>query len=150
MTNLNAIKADKSVHHKIESVGESSVRVRVHGQSSNVSWQTLRDAATQQDPELRAAYRAMLAEAEEIALAKSPLRVVYGHDSTGVWFSAHVETTWGGLYLGHKWRALTVMAADEGGTLAHAWMAKREAEDIAARIARIAPTHPVSVVYRDV
>jgi hypothetical protein len=49
--------------------------------------------------------------------------------------------------VGRSWRdGLKIVAADEGGTLAHEWMAKDDAECIAARIAKITPKHEVTVI----
>lgn len=116
------------------------------GDPQRVSWDLLRDAATQADPELRAAYAGLLARAETVAYTISPLRVCYGQDSTNVWWHAYVETAWGGLRVGRKWRTMTIVGADEGGMQARAWMARAEARAIAERIAKISPTHPVQIV----
>lgn len=111
-----------------------------------VSWDLLRSAATQEDPELRAAYRLALQDAEGIAYTRSPLVVRYGRDTTNVWWHAWVETAWGCLRVGRTWRTMTIVAADEGGTQAKEWMVEDEARCIASRIRKIAPDHPVEIV----
>jgi hypothetical protein len=116
----------------------------------SIAWDVLRAVAHQEDVELSAAYRRMLSHVEDVALTRSPLRVVYGRDSSGVWYRAHVVTAWGGVEVGRAWRGLTIVAADEGGTLAHEWMARDDARQIAERIRAIAPTHDVRVVPGDV
>lgn len=136
-------------HPTIESVGERGITAIVHGESRYVSWDSLRAAASDDNAEdLRGPYRALLREAEQIAITKSPLLVCYGQDSTNVWWHAWVETAWGGIHVGRTWHTMRIVAADEGGTLAHAWMARQDAEAIVARIAKIAPSHTVRMVAR--
>lgn len=130
----------------VVAVDEGGVLVKVQGVTSRIDWGTLRAAATQADSDLRTAYAAVWSEAEEIARVKSPLRVCYGRDSSGVMFHAWVETSWGKFNVGPTWHTLRIRAADEGGSQAREWMAESEARDIAARIAKIAPGHPVQVV----
>jgi hypothetical protein len=116
------------------------------GHESTIAWQTLCDAAAQDDAELRAVYAAALRSATARAVAESPLVVRYGHDSSGVMWAAWIETRWGGIRVGSTWRKVTVVAADEGMILPRAWMARAEAWDIATRILKIAPNHSVDVL----
>lgn len=124
---------------------EDAVAMRVgDGPVIRVDWDTLRRAATQEDPELREVYGAALKTATRMREAQiqrgidaaKTLIVRYGHDSSGVWYHAWVETE-DGQYVGRTWRTMAIVAADEGGTLAHEWMARDDAECIAARIRKI-------------
>lgn len=128
---------------KIGKVTESTVELRGPN-TATVSWSTLRAAAAQEDPELRAAYGAALTAAEAIRRSQvnaeieaAPALVVrYGQDETTVWWHAWVETE-SGYRVGRTWRTMTIVAPDEGGTLPHAEDARREAEIIAERIRKI-------------
>lgn len=132
---------------KITGANITGVFFSIDGESKSASWADLRSAAAQEDKSLSAAYADILRRAESYAESYSPLRVCYGRDSSNVWWHAWVETEWGGIGVGRSWRGgLTIIAADEGGTLAHEWMARDDAKCIAARIARISPTHKVAVV----
>ncbi len=84
---------------KIGKVTASTVELRGPS-TATVSWSTLRAAAAQEDPELRAAYGAALTAAEAIRrtqvnaeIEAAPALVVrYGQDETVVWWYAWVET----------------------------------------------------------
>lgn len=114
-----------------------------------VDWATLRAAAKQEDAELRAVYSQILDRAEQIALSESPVEVIYGTDSTHVWYHAWPRTVWGGVGFPRQRGGMTIVAADEGGSLSHAHLARAEAEDIAARIRKIWPTKTVSILRED-
>lgn len=148
---MSRLTAEQRRHVRVDSVDSYGVCVRgplVPSGRAHVSWDDLRAAAYQDDPSLSAVYSSILDTAVAIAMVRSPLRVCYGQDSTGVWWTTWVETEWGGLRIGSRWHTMTIMSADEGGTLPRAWMAEREARDIVARIATIAPGRSVSMVQR--
>lgn len=115
-----------------------------------LDWEQLGLAARQQDPELRAAYAAVLkrgeaklAEQESSQIERSNTLVVrWGQDSSRVWWHAWVETAQR-LHVGKEKNGLTIMLAEEGGSLPQAWMAREEAEAIAARIRKIGWTATV-------
>lgn len=139
----------ENVKMKIEITGASvsGVFFDIDGARKSATWSELRDAAKQSDADLSAAYTTILRRAENYAQRHSPLRVCYGRDSSNIWWHAWVETAWGEFGVGRSWRGgLTIVAADEGGTLAQEWMAKDDAKCIANRIAKIDPKHEVAVV----
>jgi hypothetical protein len=128
-------------NYSIESVSEMGVSVR----GTFVAWDTLRAAARQEDAELRAAYSAIYEAARERAIAQSPIVVSYGNDDSGVWFTSSVWTLWGEFGLPRHMHGLTIVAADEGGSLNQCWMAEREAKGIAERIRKVWPSREVRV-----
>lgn len=134
------------MHIEIGIVTGKSVELR-GPQTAIVSWDLLRTAARQDDPELRAVYGDALDHAERIRAGQidqeidacSSLIVRYGQDSSNVWWICWVKTP-SGLAVGRRWRTMSLFAREEGGTYAQAWMARQEAESVAARIRAIGGT----------
>lgn len=126
---------------QVKWLGESGATVN----GKFVEWDLLRQAAQQADRALAASYQEVLDEARDQALAVSPIVVSYGHDTTNVWYTVSVWTLWGEFGVPRQLHGLTLVAADEGGTLPNGMLAEREARAVAERIRKIWPNRDVRV-----
>lgn len=125
---MNATKTEKWLVASVDRHGVKLIRWLGREQErESISWDTLRAAAAQDDHTLSAEYGRLLRDATTMA-ADGPVEIHVGQDHTNVWWVATVSAVYGGGDANYH------RHADEGGTLAHAWMAQREAEDIAKRL----------------
>jgi hypothetical protein len=108
-------------------VDADGATVAVNGENRRISWHDLRQAASQDDAGLRAAYRGVLRQAEEMA-SHGPLGVSVERDETNVWWVVRVRAIHGGGEA--RFRRM----ADEGGTHGARASAASEARDIVARL----------------
>ena len=116
-------------------VSERGCTCAVNGQSKDISWDELSDAACQQDTDLTRIYSAVRAEARRMVAGNRalPIRCSVCQDDTNVWWVAGFADVAGE-------RAWIPRAADEGGTWPHQWMAQEEAQARAARLRKLGYT----------
>jgi len=130
MAKQTLIETNKAI---VIAVSERGCKVAVNGHNTDITWDDLEEAATQDvycgqtidetTRELACFYRSIQERARQMVAGNRslPIFVTVHQDSTHVWWVASfadVSGAWGWL----------PRAADEGGTLAHEWMAEREAE----------------------
>jgi hypothetical protein len=124
------------------SVSRYGCTVAVNGENKDIAWDALIEAARQDvyrgqkiDGTMRALaefYRSILGRAREMVAEDKtlPIRYAVQRDETNVWWVAYFrDVTGSGSWIPRD--------ADEGGTLAHAWMADMEAEARATRLRRM-------------
>lgn len=117
--------------HRITHLDDTAVYI----DHRRLSWETLRSAACQDDPELAATYRNLLDRAEATAATQSPVVITVRRDHTHVWWVAQARAVWGGGVV-RRAAGGGYYAADEGGTLASRDLAAGEAQRIAERVRR--------------
>ena len=66
-------------------VSESGAKIAANGKTDLVDWSTLRSAAEQTDPELRALYSELLGQAERMVCNLRPARVIATEINTNVY-----------------------------------------------------------------
>ena len=113
-------------------VSERGCACAVNGQNKLITWDGLDDAVRQEDGDLANIYRAIRDEARKMVRDDRTLPITYSvhQDGTNVWWVATFHDVAG------EWSWIP-RAADEGGTLAHEWMAVQEAKDRAARLRKM-------------
>lgn len=129
----------------VKLVSELGAIVMTGDGNQSIGWFELCAAARQSDAELARIYTGLLEQAEAMALDRSPIIVSYGRDSSNVWFTAWPHCAWGGVGLPRTLHGMTIVAADEGGTLPQGHLAEAEAKAIAERISRIWPSRQVRI-----
>ena len=116
-------------------VSEHGCSCAVNGTNKDISWDALTDAARQQDTNLAGIYSVVRAEARKMVAGNRalPIRCSVGQNETNVWWVASFTDVAG------EWSWIP-RDADEGGTLAHEWMAEKEAKARAARLHKLGYT----------
>jgi hypothetical protein len=127
-----AIETNKIVVVKVSELGCTCA---VNGSNKEITWTALTDAARQQDADLASVYSAVRAEARKMVEGNRalPIRCSVGQNETNVWWVASFSDVAG------EWSWIP-RDADEGGTLAHEWMAAKEAKARAARLRKLGYT----------
>ena len=116
-------------------VSESGCTCAVNGANKEISWDALADAARQENKDLASIYTAVRSQAREMVRQNRalPIRCSVGKNETNVWWVASFTDVAG------EWSWIP-RAADEGGTLAHEWMAEKEAKARAERLRKLGYT----------
>lgn len=111
----------------VTAVNPEHVDISVDGVSHRITWQILNDACSQSDAELSREYRAIRQQAREMA-ADGPVVVEVCQDDSHVWWVCRVYAAYG------HGPANFAKRRDEGGTLPDFRAARREAQEISARL----------------
>ena len=116
----------------VEAVSERGCTCSVNGENSHITWDALFEAASQEDEELSSIYRKLLTQARKMVEGNRSLPITCSvqQNETNVWWVARFtdvagESSW------------IPRAADEGGTVAHRWMAEAEAQSRAESLRKL-------------